>query len=79
MRAALAGLREGAPGASAVGWARAEREEVIGSLDAVIRDVTVYRGQVLLAHKEDGAWGSSRDRDFTDWRSRTTGTGRGAA
>ncbi|MEE6274343.1 DUF222 domain-containing protein, partial [Georgenia sp. MJ206] len=79
MRAALAGLREAAPGASAVGWARTEREEVIGSLDAIVRDATVYRGQVLLAHKEDGAWGTARDRDFTDWRSRTTGTGRGAA
>ncbi|MEE6296063.1 DUF222 domain-containing protein [Georgenia wangjunii] len=77
--AALVGLREGAPGGSAKDWDRSERESVIGSLDAVIRDATVYRGQVLLAHKEDGAWGSSRDRDFTDWRSRTTGTGRGAA
>ncbi|MEE6272859.1 DUF222 domain-containing protein, partial [Georgenia sp. MJ206] len=41
--------------------------------------MTLYRGQVLLAHKEDGRWGTARDRDFTDWRSRTTGAGRGAA
>ncbi|MEE6294687.1 HNH endonuclease signature motif containing protein [Georgenia wangjunii] len=52
---------------------------MIGSLDTLIREATLYRGQLLLAHKEDGTWGTVRDRDFTDWRSRTTGTGRGAA
>jgi len=34
---------------------------------------------VLLAHRDDGRWGTARDRDFQDWRSRTTGAGRGAA
>ncbi|UNX53217.1 HNH endonuclease [Georgenia sp. TF02-10] len=34
---------------------------------------------MLLAHREDGGWGTGQDRDFADWRSRTTGGGRGAA
>src|SRR5690606_6945997 len=79
VRSCVAALRGGAPGAGAGGWAVEDRERVIAELDATIRELTVYRGQVLVAHKQDGRWGSVRDRDFVDYRSRTTGTGRGAA
>jgi len=72
-------LRAQADATGARSWQHTEREEVIGGLDALIRDLTVYRGRVLLAHKEDGRWGSARDRDFVDWRARTTGAGRGSA
>jgi hypothetical protein len=61
------------------GWEVAERESAIAALDAVIQELTVYRGRVLVAHKEDGRWGSSRDRDYVDWRARMTGSGRGTA
>ncbi|WP_043498802.1 HNH endonuclease signature motif containing protein [Georgenia sp. SUBG003] len=79
VRDAVGALREQATATAARSWQPAEREDVIGGLDAVIRDLTVYRGRVLLAHKEDGRWGSARDRDFVDWRARTTGAGRGSA
>ncbi|PFG38003.1 uncharacterized protein DUF222 [Georgenia soli] len=79
VRHAVGTLRAQADAAGARAWRHTEREDVIGTLDAVIRDLTVYRGRVLLAHKEDGRWGSARDRDFVDWRARTTGAGRGSA
>ncbi|WP_305852977.1 HNH endonuclease signature motif containing protein [Georgenia sp. TF02-10] len=79
MAEAVAALGSGAPASGAGGWGQAVRVGVIAGLDAVIRDLTVYRGQVLLAHREDGGWGTGQDRDFADWRSRTTGGGRGAA
>ncbi|MFD1504574.1 DUF222 domain-containing protein [Georgenia yuyongxinii] len=34
---------------------------------------------MLVAHKEDGRWGTALDRDFADWRGRASGTGRGPA
>ncbi|GAA4285692.1 HNH endonuclease [Georgenia daeguensis] len=79
LRDAAEALRVGAPPTGATGWEHAEREGAITALDAVIQDLTLYRGKVLLAHREDGRWGSARDRDYADWRARTTGTGRGAA
>lgn len=79
VRCAVAALRDQADATGARAWQHTEREGVISGLDAVIRDLTVYRGRVLLAHKEDGRWGSARDRDFVDWRARTTGAGRGSA
>ncbi|WP_193314440.1 DUF222 domain-containing protein [Georgenia ruanii] len=79
MRNAVRGLTAGAPGANAVRWEQRERESVIAGLDAAIQSLTIYRGQVLLAHKEDGRWGTALDRDFADWRARSTGTGRGPA
>ncbi|WP_193312955.1 HNH endonuclease signature motif containing protein [Georgenia subflava] len=60
-------------------WDHGERASVISGLDSLIQELTRYRGGVLLAHREDGRWGSARDRDFTDWRARTSGTGRGSA
>ncbi|WP_345045472.1 HNH endonuclease [Georgenia daeguensis] len=72
-------LRAQADPVGARAWEPAERESAIVVLDAVIRELTVYRGRVLVAHKEDGRWGSARDRDYVDWRARTTGTGRGTA
>ncbi|MCK6211171.1 HNH endonuclease [Georgenia sp. EYE_87] len=79
LRTAVEGLRAGAPATGAQGWGHAEREAAITALDAVIQDLTLYRGKVLLAHREDGRWGTARDRDYADWRARTTGAGRGAA
>ncbi|WP_164737397.1 HNH endonuclease signature motif containing protein [Georgenia sp. SYP-B2076] len=79
VRAAVAALALGAPGSGASGWEHGERERMIAGVDAAIRELTVYRGGVLLAHKEDGRWGIGLDRDFTDWRARVTGTGRGPA
>jgi len=79
LRAAVAVLAAGAPATAAHEWGHGEREGVITALDAVIKDVTLYRGTVLLAHRQDGRWGSARDRDYADWRARTTGAGRGAA
>lgn len=60
-------------------WPDAERRRVITSLDALGQKVAVYRGRVLLAHQRDGAWQSRGDRDFADWRGRSSGAGRGAA
>src|SRR5699024_1056126 len=60
-------------------WRCEEREAAIRDLDALVTDLTLYRGQVLRAHERAGKWGSVSDRDFADYRSRTTGTGRGAA
>lgn len=79
VRDAVRGLTSGAPGADAVRWEHRERESVISGLDAAIQSLTIYRGQVLLAHKEDGRWGTALDRDFADWRARSTGAGRGSA
>ena len=79
VRGSVAALRETLPGSGAGSWPQETRNAAIAELDAAISDLTVYRGQVLLAHKEDGQWGSVRDRDFTDWRARETGTGRGPA
>ncbi|TNC18095.1 DUF222 domain-containing protein [Georgenia sp. 311] len=79
VRVSVAALRAGAPGEGAGGWTGEEREAVVAELDAAIRDLTVYRGQVLLAHRQDGRWGTVTDRDFADYRSRSTGIGRGAA
>ena len=79
VRAAVSALRAGAPGTGAGGWTREKREAVVAELDAAIQELTVYRGQVLLAHREDGRWGAVQDRDFADYRSRSTGIGRGAA
>src|SRR5688572_2217059 len=79
VRSCVAALRGGAPGTGAGAWTLEDREKVIKDLDTAIQELTVYRGQVLVAHKQDGRWGSVRDRDFVDYRSRTTGTGRGAA
>ncbi|PYG01819.1 protein of unknown function [Georgenia satyanarayanai] len=76
---AVSRLREGAPGEGAAAWDHPLREEVIAGLDAAIQVLTVYRGQILLAHRQDGHWGSVRDRDYADYRSRSTGEGRGAA
>ncbi|WP_185972397.1 HNH endonuclease [Georgenia yuyongxinii] len=78
VRTAVARLVEGAP-ASGAGWQHAERESVIAGLDAVVQSLTVYRGRLLVAHKEDGRWGTALDRDFADWRGRASGTGRGPA
>ncbi|WP_413449902.1 DUF222 domain-containing protein [Georgenia phoenicis] len=79
VRRSVSALRDSAPGGAAGSWANETRESVIASLDAAIQELTVYRGQVLLAHREQGRWASVRDRDFADWRSRKTGTGRGSA
>jgi len=79
VRDAVGSLREYAAAHPAGSWQHTEREEIIGALDAVIRDLAVFRGRVFLAHKEDGRWRSAGDRDFVDWRSRTTGAGRGPA
>ncbi len=79
VRRSVLALRESTPGTGAGGWAREVREEVVAGLDAVIHELTVYRGQVLLAQRADGHWGSVRDRDFADYRSRETGAGRGPA
>nr|WP_226921331.1 HNH endonuclease signature motif containing protein [Georgenia subflava] len=79
VRTASTALRGRAPHSEANGWQHAEREAVIAVLDGLIQELTRYRGGVLLAHREDGRWGSARDRDFTDWRARTSGTGRGSA
>ncbi|MHB1289741.1 HNH endonuclease signature motif containing protein, partial [Georgenia sp.] len=66
-------------GGGASSWAHEDREAVINGIDTLIRDLTLARGRVLLAHREDGRWGTSRDRDYADWRARVTGTGRGSA
>ncbi|WP_454084020.1 DUF222 domain-containing protein [Georgenia sp. Marseille-Q6866] len=79
VRAGVAALLSGAPGTGAGGWTGEEREAVVAELDAAIQELTVYRGQILLAHRNDGRWGSVQDRDFADYRSRSTGIGRGAA
>ncbi|GAA4285775.1 DUF222 domain-containing protein [Georgenia daeguensis] len=79
VRCAVEALRAAAPDTGAREWPHADREIVITSLDRLIQDLTLYRGKVLLAHRDDGRWGTARDRDFQDWRSRTTGAGRGAA
>jgi hypothetical protein len=79
VRSAVEALRAVAPETDAREWPQADRETVIAALDGLIQDLTLYRGKVLLAHREDGRWGTARDRDFQDWRSRTTGSGRGAA
>lgn len=79
VRSAVAGLRVGAAGSDAAGWSDGERVAVIEGLDAALRELTVYRGEVLLAHRQGGSWSSGRDRDFPDWRARVTGAGRGAA
>lgn len=79
LRASASTLISSAPGSTAAAWEHDVRERVIAELDAVMRDLTVYRGDLLLAHREDGRWGSARDRDFTAWRARTTGAGRGRA
>ena len=79
VRGAVAELRSRAPGEGAGGWPQAEREEVIGALDGLVTELTLYRGQVLRCHEKAGRWGTVSDRDFADYRSRTTGTGRGAA
>ena len=76
---AVRGLTAGAPGTGAAGWEHGAREAVISGLDAAIQSLTLYRGQVLLAHKDDGRWGTALDRDFADWRARSTGAGRGPA
>ncbi|MCK6209197.1 HNH endonuclease [Georgenia sp. EYE_87] len=79
VRGAVGALRAQADPAQARAWEAAERESAIATLDAVIQELTVYRGRLLVAHKEDGRWGSSRDRDYVDWRARMTGSGRGTA
>ena len=79
VRRSVLALREGAPGKGAGEWSREVRDEVIAGLDTAIQELTVYRGQVLLAQRQDGHWGSVQDRDFADYRCRQTGTGRGAA
>ncbi|HLS62710.1 MAG TPA: hypothetical protein VK060_05000, partial [Ruania sp.] len=79
VRRSVGELRSRAPGTGAGGWPQAEREEAIGALDGLITELTLYRGQVLRCHEKAGAWGSVSDRDFADYRSRTTGTGRGVA
>ncbi|WP_448071575.1 hypothetical protein [Georgenia yuyongxinii] len=78
VRAAVRRLTAGAP-SSGLGWGHAEREDVIAGLDGAIQALTLYRGQLLVAHKEDGRWGTALDRDFADWRGRASGTGRGPA
>lgn len=79
VRSAVEALRAVAPETDAREWPHADRETVIAALDGLVQDLTLYRGKVLLAHRDDGRWGTARDRDFQDWRSRTTGSGRGAA
>ena len=79
VRRSVGELRSRAPGTGAGAWPQAEREEAIGALDGLITELTLYRGQVLRCHEKAGAWGSVSDRDFADYRSRTTGTGRGVA
>ena len=79
VRGAVGALRAQADPVGARAWEPAERESAIAALDVVIQELTVYRGRVLVAHKEDGRWGSSRDRDYVDWRARMTGAGRGTA
>ena len=76
---AVSQLRTQTPAAEAGSWSNQLRDEAITSLDTAIRELTVYRGQLLLAHRDEGHWGSAGDRDFPDWRGRQTGTGRGAA
>lgn len=79
VRRSVDALREAAPGHMATDWDHGERQTVIAGLDKLIQELTVYRGHVLLAHRKDGRWGTSHDRDFADWRARETGTGRGPA
>ncbi|MFC4555237.1 HNH endonuclease signature motif containing protein [Georgenia faecalis] len=78
-RSDLATCRASFPAAEARDWDPREREEVIAVLDTLISELTTYRGKVLLAHREDGRWGTALDRDFADWRARSTRGGRGAA
>ncbi|HLT84511.1 MAG TPA: DUF222 domain-containing protein [Phototrophicaceae bacterium] len=75
----VSALRHSAPGTEAREWPAEVRGKVIAGLDALIQELTVYRGHILLAHREDGHWGSVGDRDFADYRSRETGVGRGPA
>ncbi|MEE6288212.1 DUF222 domain-containing protein [Georgenia sp. MJ173] len=79
VRRSVAALRQGAASSEAGGWPQQTRESAITDIDALLQELTLYRGRLLLAHQEDGRWGSARDRDFTDWRARETGSGRGAA
>src|SRR5690625_3535943 len=60
-------------------WEASDRERVITDLDKLIQAASIARGKVLLAHERQGRWGSVSDRDFADWRARTTGAGRGVA
>lgn len=76
---ALMRAAERAPAADALSWSPREREDVITALDEITRRTAVYRGAVLVAHRRDGAWSASGDRDFHDWRGRTTQAGRGPA
>ena len=76
---AVGELRSRAPGQQADTWPREVREQAIAGLDNLITELTLYRGQVLRCHEKAGRWGSVSDRDFADYRSRTTGAGRGAA
>lgn len=70
---------EAAPGRTATAWEMSERQALIAGLDELMKELTLYRGQLLVAHREDGRWGTAHDRDFADWRARETGAGRGAA
>jgi hypothetical protein len=79
MAEAVASTMRELPAGTAVEWDHTEREQVIAALDAVVKDLTVYSGKVLLAHRQDGRWANGQDRDFTDWRARTSGAGRGRA
>src|SRR5690625_3932224 len=79
VRRTVAQMREQAPGTGAGSWPREEREAAIGELDCLVQELTLYRGEVLREHEKSGQWGSLSDRDFADYRARTTGTGRGAA
>src|SRR5690625_2600940 len=72
-------MRERAPAEGAGVWPREEREAAIGELDCLVQELTLYRGRVLREHERSGQWGSLGDRDFADYRARTTGTGRGTA
>ncbi len=76
---AVSRLRAQAPVAEAGSWANELRDEAITALDTAVKELTLYRGRLLLVHKETGRWGTTGDRDFPDWRARQTGAGRGAA
>jgi hypothetical protein len=77
--AALRELMQLAPAVAAVRWAHEERATVISHLDRLTTQATVYRGQLLTAHKEDGRWARSGDRTFENHRGRMTAAGTGAA
>lgn len=67
----LVTLRQVAPSEDSVSWSAAQREAVIGVLDKVATQLSLYKGEVLATHKDSGQWAGRGDRTFDSWRSRT--------